>query len=226
MMIDATVAPKVGFVSPFGTTVCNVNHINARPQALERAAARHERRLFPVACRPLLGRAWHRMTLWAPCPSASSHARLPASTPSSTPPALPAPGGPQGAHDATTSATAPHALAGRGQHAIRRAGHGRGTPAPHPSGGDSGGRRWRRAGAMGAQPPPRVCARPPAGPPHRRLGVRLGLVAAGPSRAERAPQRAWPTPATARAVYGGPCGGAGGRVLQRGGPAPGPTRSS
>jgi pimeloyl-ACP methyl ester carboxylesterase len=29
MMIDATVAPKVGFISPFGTTVCNVNHINA-----------------------------------------------------------------------------------------------------------------------------------------------------------------------------------------------------
>jgi multiple sugar transport system permease protein len=28
MMIDATVAPKVGFISPFGTTVCNVNHIN------------------------------------------------------------------------------------------------------------------------------------------------------------------------------------------------------
>jgi hypothetical protein len=27
MMIDATVAPKVGFISPFGTTVCNVNHI-------------------------------------------------------------------------------------------------------------------------------------------------------------------------------------------------------
>src|SRR5262245_18569133 len=32
MMIDATVAPKVGFRSPFGTTVCNVNHINARCQ--------------------------------------------------------------------------------------------------------------------------------------------------------------------------------------------------
>jgi hypothetical protein len=23
------IAPKVGFVSPFGTTICNVNHINA-----------------------------------------------------------------------------------------------------------------------------------------------------------------------------------------------------
>jgi hypothetical protein len=31
-MIDATVAPKVGFISPFGTTVCNVNHINAAAQ--------------------------------------------------------------------------------------------------------------------------------------------------------------------------------------------------
>src|SRR5262245_54774581 len=29
MMIDATVAPKVGFISPFGTTVCTVNHISA-----------------------------------------------------------------------------------------------------------------------------------------------------------------------------------------------------
>jgi hypothetical protein len=29
MMIDATVAPQVGLISPFGTTVCNVNHINA-----------------------------------------------------------------------------------------------------------------------------------------------------------------------------------------------------
>jgi hypothetical protein len=27
MMIDAMIAPKVGFVSPFGTTICNVNHI-------------------------------------------------------------------------------------------------------------------------------------------------------------------------------------------------------
>jgi hypothetical protein len=32
-MIDATVAPKVGIISPFGTTVCNVNHINAAVQA-------------------------------------------------------------------------------------------------------------------------------------------------------------------------------------------------
>ena len=30
LLIDATVAPKVGFISPFGTTACNVNHINAR----------------------------------------------------------------------------------------------------------------------------------------------------------------------------------------------------
>jgi hypothetical protein len=31
-MIDATVAPKGGFISPFGPTVCNVNHINAGGQ--------------------------------------------------------------------------------------------------------------------------------------------------------------------------------------------------
>jgi hypothetical protein len=34
MMIDATVAPKVGFISPFVTTVCNVNHINATSEPL------------------------------------------------------------------------------------------------------------------------------------------------------------------------------------------------
>src|SRR5207244_2181579 len=54
---------------------------NARPQARGAAAATQERRLFPVACRPLLGRAWHRVTLWDPGPSASSHDRLPDSTP-------------------------------------------------------------------------------------------------------------------------------------------------
>src|SRR3989442_2469478 len=57
MMIDAKVAPKVGFVSPFGTTVCNVNHINAGRQALPIAVATQERRLFPVACTPLFGAA-------------------------------------------------------------------------------------------------------------------------------------------------------------------------
>jgi hypothetical protein len=35
MMIDATVAPKVGFINLFGTTVCNVNHINAPLSALQ-----------------------------------------------------------------------------------------------------------------------------------------------------------------------------------------------
>jgi hypothetical protein len=44
-MIDATVAPKVGCISPFGTTVCNVNHINARRELLLEAGARHERTL-------------------------------------------------------------------------------------------------------------------------------------------------------------------------------------
>jgi hypothetical protein len=52
MMIDATVAPKVGFISPFGTTVCNVNHINARHQARLEAGATEERTLEAVACMP------------------------------------------------------------------------------------------------------------------------------------------------------------------------------
>src|SRR5262247_4760297 len=43
MMIDATVAPKVGCISPCGTTVCNVNHINAGTQAPPIAAATEER---------------------------------------------------------------------------------------------------------------------------------------------------------------------------------------
>jgi hypothetical protein len=38
-MIDATVAPKVGFISPFGTTVCNVNHINAPGELLVKSAS-------------------------------------------------------------------------------------------------------------------------------------------------------------------------------------------
>jgi hypothetical protein len=42
MMIDATVAPKVGFISPFGTTVCNVNHINAMRQARLKAEAKRK----------------------------------------------------------------------------------------------------------------------------------------------------------------------------------------
>jgi hypothetical protein len=48
MMIDATVAPKVGFISPFGTTVCNVNHINARGEPRPPAGARYEQRLVDV----------------------------------------------------------------------------------------------------------------------------------------------------------------------------------
>jgi hypothetical protein len=44
-MIDATVAPKVGFISPFGTTACNVNHINAGRQARLEAEATKERKL-------------------------------------------------------------------------------------------------------------------------------------------------------------------------------------
>jgi hypothetical protein len=38
-MIDATVAPQVGFISLFGTTACNVNHINASLQLLPEAGA-------------------------------------------------------------------------------------------------------------------------------------------------------------------------------------------
>src|SRR5215471_10446142 len=59
MMIDATVAPKVGFISPFGTTACNVNHINARRQAPPMAEATQERRLEAVRCSLVLGAlAW------------------------------------------------------------------------------------------------------------------------------------------------------------------------
>src|SRR5262245_10749986 len=70
MMIDATVAPKVGFISPFGTTVCNVNHINAAGQARQTAGARDERTLFAVACSRLLeltGRSDQRL----PCTPAA-----------------------------------------------------------------------------------------------------------------------------------------------------------
>jgi hypothetical protein len=38
-MIDATVAPKVGFISPFGTTFCNVNHVTAHGEPLLTAGA-------------------------------------------------------------------------------------------------------------------------------------------------------------------------------------------
>jgi hypothetical protein len=45
MMIDATPAPKVGFISLFFTTACSVKHINAGAQVRLEAAARHEWRL-------------------------------------------------------------------------------------------------------------------------------------------------------------------------------------
>src|SRR5215831_10854704 len=48
MMTDATVPPKVGFVSPFGTTVCNVNHINAGGEPRPIAGATQERTLLGV----------------------------------------------------------------------------------------------------------------------------------------------------------------------------------
>jgi len=52
-MMDATVAPKVGFISPFGTTVCNVNHINATRQPRPEAGAQ----------RTLEGVGWTRLIL-------------------------------------------------------------------------------------------------------------------------------------------------------------------
>ena len=57
MMIDATVVPKVGFISPFGATVCNVNHINARHEPLPEAEA--QRRLQAVGSMPLFGQDCH-----------------------------------------------------------------------------------------------------------------------------------------------------------------------
>jgi hypothetical protein len=53
MMIDARVAPKVRSLSPFGTIVCNVNHINAMPQLLPEVGATQERTLEVVSCRQL-----------------------------------------------------------------------------------------------------------------------------------------------------------------------------
>ena len=59
---------------------------NARPQARERAGARHERRLFvPVACRPLLGAVLGEMLRRPPCYSALT--LLPTSGAPRTPPA-------------------------------------------------------------------------------------------------------------------------------------------
>jgi hypothetical protein len=55
MVIDATVAPKVGFISPFGTAVCNVNHINAAAQPCLKAEA--QRTLEGVGCSRLFGKA-------------------------------------------------------------------------------------------------------------------------------------------------------------------------
>src|SRR5262245_37042946 len=57
-MIDATVAPKVGCISPFGTTACNVNHINAQHQGRATASAAP---LLCVPCMLLLGVILHCM---------------------------------------------------------------------------------------------------------------------------------------------------------------------
>jgi hypothetical protein len=42
MMSDPTVAPKVGLISPFGTTVCNINHINAKDNLLVWSVAEYQ----------------------------------------------------------------------------------------------------------------------------------------------------------------------------------------
>ena len=53
-MIAATVAPQVGFISPFGTTACNVNHINAAAQP--RLEVDAQRTLEGVGCSRWFGR--------------------------------------------------------------------------------------------------------------------------------------------------------------------------
>ena len=52
-MVDATVAPQVGCISPFGTTVCNVNHSNASAQPHQKAGA--QRTLSGVGSPPAFG---------------------------------------------------------------------------------------------------------------------------------------------------------------------------
>ena len=64
-MIDATVAPKVGFISPFGTTVCNVNHINACGEPRPMAGATQERKLLDVGSTAGFGGGcWSLCVLW------------------------------------------------------------------------------------------------------------------------------------------------------------------
>jgi hypothetical protein len=52
LMIWTTLAPKL---TPFGTSGCNANHINARRELLLEAGARHERTLEAVSSTPLFG---------------------------------------------------------------------------------------------------------------------------------------------------------------------------
>ena len=47
-MLDATVVPKVRFISPFGTTDCNVNHSNAKTHLPPEAGVTQERMLEAV----------------------------------------------------------------------------------------------------------------------------------------------------------------------------------
>jgi hypothetical protein len=53
-MIDATIAPRVGFISPFDTIVGNVNHINGKFQPLPEAGVTEQRTLEAVGWKPVL----------------------------------------------------------------------------------------------------------------------------------------------------------------------------
>ena len=79
MMIDATVAPKVGFISPFGTTVCTVNHINARRELRLEAGARDERTLEAVRSTPVFGAGPAHDLRLSPLPAPPTRARPPRS---------------------------------------------------------------------------------------------------------------------------------------------------
>jgi hypothetical protein len=53
LMIWTTLAPKAGFKSPFGTIVCNANHINAGHEPRPEVEAEHK--LEGVGSMPSVG---------------------------------------------------------------------------------------------------------------------------------------------------------------------------
>lgn len=57
MMIDATLTPQVGFISLFGTAVCNVNHSNVGGEPLPGAEAKYKRTLEAVGSTTLFSHA-------------------------------------------------------------------------------------------------------------------------------------------------------------------------